>query len=352
MYQRAIRSDEIYHFGVKGMHWGVRRYQNYDGTWKNAKGKKRHANQQVKVASKTTKVKVKQDLGEKKTKEKWDFKNLTDEQKSKIRKAIMVSAGVTVVAGATYLATKKIGRDFIGATLKEGTTLSRITPDDGIKFNEFFAAYGKDKKLYRDTLPGAHFARDFTRKSVNQINMQAAQQIKAPSNHEAKKIFEELRKSDLKFDVAVKKALWDSTGRYDHRGRRKSDYEVINQMFAGKDNTGIKDRYLKAVKDKGYNALIDVNDQKYSGWGSNKPLIMLDKNSVKVDDIKKIAINDAEKAAGRKALNKAVDKFKRNDVLENNVVPLGMLGAGYVGAVAGASEYDARQKAKKKKKSK
>lgn len=25
-------SDELYHYGVKGMHWGIRRYQNYDGT--------------------------------------------------------------------------------------------------------------------------------------------------------------------------------------------------------------------------------------------------------------------------------------------------------------------------------
>lgn len=47
----VYRTNELYHHGIKGMKWGVRRYQNEDGSLTKA-GKKKYAKLEKKVVSK------------------------------------------------------------------------------------------------------------------------------------------------------------------------------------------------------------------------------------------------------------------------------------------------------------
>jgi hypothetical protein len=92
----TVYNDELYHWGIKGMKWGVRRYQNPDGTLTSA-GKKRYSSDNPK---KMTDEELNQRISRmQKEKQYLELKKSTSPGKAYVTE-LLKTAGNKIVGGA------------------------------------------------------------------------------------------------------------------------------------------------------------------------------------------------------------------------------------------------------------
>lgn len=358
--------EELYHHGIKGMRWGIRRFQNPDGsltkagirrygdkspyevttsdgdTFRVSKGSKNNYNTRSSKVTKTwgqhnkevddakankqsdkPKSKYRQNLEAKYRAMGYDEKHAAERAAKRIKteKIIAATAGLTLAAASAYVIKHRI-EEKSDHIIKSGKTLQRVAASDDINFDRalYMAGNKSDKTKYAGMYGKQLRNQGAAEGAVKAFGIKATKDLKVVSNDKARDTFVELYKTNPEF-----KKLYDNqtqtirnwvdqnpindpryAGVYkklrvgmSEKVLRKNGYDSFNRQLT--DNTTedarrINKIFYDALKAKGYDAVADLNDRKYSGYRAKSATIVFGgKGKMEVSAVKKLSdqeIND------------------------------------------------------------
>lgn len=297
-YERPLRPDELMHFGILGMKWGVRRFQNPDGSL-TAAGRKRYGlGEKIAAAGDRARSKTYRMLNPKMSKAEADA--YAKKNGEKIRKVAAVAGIAIGVSAAVYLG-RKMGRSQFDRVIKQGMKIQTLhmDPDRMKAGSEFYAAHrGLDKVKYK-----AMFGEERglfglpTGNTKNKIVGEVAKDIKVAGRGNSKKAFNDLMKNDSEFKSAVTKATKEAREEASKWGIKvpKDDYDLFNQQILMGNDATVKNKFYGELKKRGYGGLADINDSKLNNFNT-KADIIFDKDSIGKTTVTKLSAEELNKA--------------------------------------------------------
>lgn len=294
---------ELYHHGIKGQKWGIRRYQYADGTYTPA-GRKRYG----------------------------------VSQSSSNAQRVATMMGMRVKDVVNTARTQVTGRQYVDTYLKRGTTFARIQTS---KEFENFAFYATYKKADSDKYMGL-FGKNLTSRAnsdakraekianasgseadaatakqlrdkannmkVYQLKLETTKKLKVPSDENASDITANLLK-DSEFKKNVVASIEDSKEKMRRptqqvlfkqaqnalnkdpskmtTSEKVAVYKALNLSLTNHNQQEVaaQAKFYSELKKKGYNALLDYNDKDYSSYHAKRPMIVFDTDSVKLQSV-------------------------------------------------------------------
>lgn len=315
----------IAHHGIKGQRWGVRRFQNEDGTL-TASGKNRYRDP-------NKKSKVRARLEEKYMSNGMSKKDAEELAAKKIKTAKIlagVGAAAVTAAAVTYLVTKhKAEADKI---INSGDMLQRIQTESGTDLHDvFYASKNKrDNTRYLARLGLIRKAQgDGT---AYKLGIEATDNMRIAGDKSARRIFNELYKNDSNFRMEAMGYLNKPVGSSPSRADMKKMYNMFNRngLIQGKGESGAGLKFVNALKKAGYSGVSDWNDRsRDSIIKAKNPLILFNEG-------KNFAVKTVDSISGKDIKRAFVKDILIPNNIEKKVYKL--LGAGGVGALIAAKK--------------
>lgn len=395
------------HHGIKGMRWGVRRFQNKDGSLTNT-GKKRYnvdiedtvtkkqkakaearkasarynrtyskkdaealtkANSKLKYANrqvKNEKIKSKLNDETKKSKRRLTLENqykqsgMTEEEAAiaaykrvKTEKAIAAISGMTVAAVTAYVAYKNYDKT-VDKIIKPGTKIHNISTNSnkGIEDAFYFSQTKMDQAKYKGIYGKALSSYGTNKVYDTQIGINKT--IKVASEKSATRALSELVNGDKQYAEQLSKHLESSKNRYASKSQNDLISKAATKLSKGKidadvynalnltlvdhqlpTSSSINKGFYDKLKSKGYDAIIDINDKKYSGYKSSKPVIGFNMaGKATVDKISEVGKQEIEKNY----------KIGMADLSTKAYAPAIAAGAAYVMGIKKVSDTQTKKK--------
>lgn len=255
------KSTDLTHHGVLGQKWGVRRYQNYDGSY-TSKGRERY-------------------------------------EKSKERK--------------DFLYHTRTGQTWYDTRIPKNTTFRRIQVSDVVEKYEFYANHEKgDVDFFSKA-----FAKNLKRRKISKggddiyrVSLKSNKDIKIPSINKVSNILADKLLTDKNYRKQVKDVIDYSKQWYGNGGKDKDEISAIFKdahnaltwmnpthmdtrqrqivytafnlglVFHNSMTNPVHQKFYDTLRDDGYGAILDINDTYYSNLTAKHPLIVIDTSAV------------------------------------------------------------------------
>lgn len=359
---------DIYHHGIKGQKWGIKNGPPYPLGEDNHSREEKKANWKISLGKgeTVTKRKIKKSDAPRIILNKDDKKKRTHREKLiqkyvdagysysnaekraydriKIEKAVAVTATITI-GSALAVSIYRHYRNDIDKTLKIGTKIQNMTNDPDFKdFNALYGAYNEFDKnkymgIYGNFLGNKAKKAGLENPRVYSRTLKTTKDIKVASDITGRKTLQEIldRNPSLynKYADYLEEVATSMTRRLDGRGRGilrtgannlrkgivdKKAYDGFNIALTNhtaKDFDKYQRSFYEALKRKGYSAVGDVNDRKYTGFYTKAPTIVFD-----FEDIVTESIKEVDKLELLSSQAKAFGELGKDYVLDNYYIPI------------------------------